>query len=447
MIDTSLETAEAMSRALRAGDITAAALLSRSLERIRKNNGRLNAFVLVDTAGATTAALEADVELAAGVDRGPLHGVPIAVKDIFDVRGLPTGCGTAADFGIPRAHADADVVKALREAGAVIVGKTTMHEFAYGATGDRSAQGPSRNPVDPARMSGGSSGGSAVAVASGMVPLALGTDTAGSVRVPAALCGVVGLKPTLDELSTDGVFPLAPSLDHVGLFARTPRDARALYRALRPRVDESAAPASANGVAWVSPEVFVRTDPRVTATAYNAVAGSGLHIRECDALDGLQLRSELFALFSTIQSHEAYRVHANHLETDAHLIDAEVLARLRAGEQVSAAAYDSAIAGRARFCDLVDRLLGEADVIALPTVPVAAPLIGERALQVAGEALEVRATLLALTSPWNLAGVPALSVPAGTVDDLPVGVQLVTRPGKEDLLFDVARAITAPTEG
>lgn len=446
MIDNSLQTAEVMASALRAGDTTAAALLSRSLERIRRDNGRLNAFVLIDTDGATTAALQADAELAAGIDRGPLHGIPIAVKDIFDVRGLPTGCGTAADFGNPRAQADAEVVRALREAGAVIVGKTTMHEFAYGATGDRSAQGPSRNPVDPARMSGGSSGGSAVAVASGMVPLALGTDTAGSVRVPAALCGVVGFKPTLDELSTDGVFPLAPSLDHVGLFARTPGDARTLYRVLRGRVDEYAAPASPNGIAWVSPEVFVRTDARVTTTAYDAVVSSGLHIRESNGLDGLQLRRELFALFSTIQSHEAYRVHADHLETDAHIIDPEVVARLRAGEQVNAAAYDSAVAGRARFRSLVDRLLGEADVIALPTVPVAAPLIGERTLEIAGEALEVRATLLALTSPWNLAGVPAISVPAGTVDDLPVGVQLVTRPGQEDLLFDVARAMAAPSE-
>ncbi len=212
-----------MAAALRRGDVTAVELTRTALSRISTLNPQLNAFVLVDEEGALAAAARADAELADGVDHGPLHGVPVAVKDLIDVAGMPTTCGSASSFGTPRAAEDAEVVTRLRTAGAVIVGKTTLHEFAYGATGDRSAHGPSRNPHDPARISGGSSGGSAVAVAAGMVPLALGTDTAGSVRVPAALCGVVGVKPAFDAIPTGGIYPLAPTLDHVGLFAATRR--------------------------------------------------------------------------------------------------------------------------------------------------------------------------------------------------------------------------------
>jgi aspartyl-tRNA(Asn)/glutamyl-tRNA(Gln) amidotransferase subunit A len=442
MIENTLtvETAEEMAQALRSGATTAEELVTRSLKRIEHDNGRLNAFVLVDQVEATASARRADTELAAGLDRGPLHGIPVAVKDIFDIRGLPTRCGTISRFGIPRAETDAEVVSSIRRAGGVIVGKTTMHEFAYGATGDRSAQGPSRNPANTARMSGGSSGGSAVAVASGMVPLALGTDTAGSVRVPAALCGVVGFKPSIGRLSTQGTFPLAPSLDHVGVFARTAFDARMLYDVLLDQVGSH--PASPiGGVAWMDPAALVLADPRVTRTAYEAVVRSGVRVYQTQAFDGLNFRSDLFELFSVLQSHEAYSVHANHLDADEDLIDPEVLARLREGQRITSAAYNSASTRRADFRAVADQLWEEAEVIAMPTVPVTAPLIDERSLRIAGELVEVRATLLALTSPWNLAGVPALSVPAGSVDGLPVGVQLIVRPGNEGTLFDMARSI------
>lgn len=434
------ETAVEMGVALRDGRTTATALATRSLERIGGLDPVVNAFVRVDADGALAAARRADAELAAGVDRGPLHGIPIAVKDIFDIEGTPTGSGTASTFATAGAASDAEVVGTLRTAGAVIVGKTTMHEFAYGATGDRSAQGASRNPHDPARMSGGSSGGSAVAVAAGMVPLALGTDTAGSVRVPAALCGVVGFKPAFDDLSTEGVHPLAPSLDHVGVFARTAADARLLYESLRGR-RATLSPASAAEILWVAPEVFVPADPRVADVARAALSRAGAVVRE-DAAAALALRGrELFPVFTTLQSAEAYRVHAHHLDADESLIDAEVVARLRAGGAVGAADYARAEEDRERFRLVVDGLFESADVIAMPTVAATAPLIDQRTLRLAGEDVEVRATLLALTSPWNLTRTPALSVPAGLVDGLPVGVQLIARPGREALLFALAAAV------
>ena len=185
-----------LARALHSGETSATDLVGRAMRRIHELNPTVNAFALIDEEGAYDSARIVDEERAAGIDRGPLHGIPVAVKDLIDMEGLPTTCGSATSFGAT-ATEDAEVVRRLRDRGAVIVGKTTLHEFAYGATGDRSVHGPSRNPIDPSRMSGGSSGGSAVAVAAGMVPLAIGTDTAGSVRVPAALCGVVGFKPDL----------------------------------------------------------------------------------------------------------------------------------------------------------------------------------------------------------------------------------------------------------
>jgi aspartyl-tRNA(Asn)/glutamyl-tRNA(Gln) amidotransferase subunit A len=431
-----------LARSLRAGETTATELARASLRRIRELDPRLNAFTLVDEDGALRAARLADEELAAGRDRGVLHGIPVAVKDLVDIAGLPTTCGSATGFGGdgPAAE-DAAIVVRLRDLGAVIVGKTVLHEFAYGATGDRSVHGPSRNPHDPDRMSGGSSGGSAVAVASGMVPLSIGTDTAGSVRVPAALCGIAGLKPAYEALPSAGVYPLAPSLDHVGLFAATADDVRLAYGALTGSTSEAtAAPPT---LAWIRAGAVAPTDPRVEARCRQALAGLAPVV--LDDLPGWDAEEDLFALFTTVQSREAFGVHEHHLDADRDLIDDEVLARLERGRGITDATYAAAQARRQRWRAVVDDLLGRFEVVALPAVPTVAPRIGERRVGVDGRTLEVRSALLSLTSPWNLTDTPALSVPAGTVDGLPVGVQLVTARGREDLLFQVAHALT-PTD-
>lgn len=427
-----------LAQALRRGETTATALVQVSLRRIRELDPTLNAFTLVDETGALRAARAADEQLAAGHDRGVLHGIPVAVKDLIDMAGLPTSCGSATGFG-GVASADADIVARLRALGAAIVGKTVLHEFAYGATGDRSAHGASRNPHDPARMSGGSSGGSAVAVASGMVPLSIGTDTAGSVRVPAALCGIAGFKPAYEALPSTGVYPLAPSLDHVGLFAATADDIRLAHAALTGAADGERGSAR---VGWLRAGAIAPTDPRVEAAGHRAVVRAGLAPASIDALPGWDAAEDLFGLFTAVQGREAFRVHEHHLDADHDLVDDEVLARLERGRGITDAEYTAAEAGRQRWRSVVDDLLGRFDVVALPAVPTVAPRIGERRVAIDGRDLEVRSALLSLTSPWNLTDTPALSVPAGTVDGLPVGVQLVTARGREHLLFQVAHAIT-----
>ncbi|MGW7276506.1 amidase [Streptomyces sp. NPDC054864] len=429
--------------ALRRGETSSVQLVRDTLHRIEHRNPIVNAFVMIDTAGAIAAAEQADAELAVGRDRGPLHGVPVAVKDLINVAGLPTTCGSASSFGTPLATEDAEIVLRLRQAGAVIVGKTTLHEFAYGATGDRSVHGPSRNPTDPERMSGGSSGGSAAAVAAGMVPFALGTDTAGSVRVPAALCGVVGYKPAFGTLPVTGIYPLAPTLDHVGLFTATSHDALLASIAL---IGESPEPtpsapilADSGSVAWISPEDVAPTDPRVTHLAHSALTCSGANLHAMSR--ALGDTTDLFRTFSTLQGHEAYAVHADHLSGEESLIDPDVLARLHTGQKVSEEQYAAADRARQDFRDVVLHLLDQHPVLAVPTVPIVAPHIDQRHVQVGSKTIETRSALLSLTSPWNMVGVPALSVPVGHVDGLPVGLQLIANRGSEAQLFATAAGI------
>jgi aspartyl-tRNA(Asn)/glutamyl-tRNA(Gln) amidotransferase subunit A len=432
-------TVAELARALRGRELTATEIVDAALRRAHELNPTLNAFALIDDEDARAAARNADEQLAAGVDLGPLHGIPVAVKDLIDIAGLPTSCGSATSFGAT-ATEDAEVVRRLRAAGAVIIGKTTLHEFAYGATGDRSVHGAARNPADPRRMSGGSSGGSAVAVAAGIVPIALGTDTAGSVRVPAALCGVVGFKPAYDAIPGAGVYPLAPTLDHVGLLTATTGDALLGYQALG---DSPVEPVPGDDVAvgWLRPESVAVADAKVVGLARHAVLRTGFAVEVVDDFPKWERTESLFEIFSTLQSREAFRVHEKHLEADAGLIDPEVLARLRKGRRVTDRDYAAADAARREFRVLVDELLSAYDVLALPTAPIVAPVVGERSVPVAGADLEVRAALLSLTSPWNLTGSPALSVPVSRLDGLPVGVQLVTAPGREGLLFAVARQL------
>ncbi|MFF0519684.1 amidase [Actinomadura nitritigenes] len=403
---------------LRSGAATAAGLLDRALESI---DPTLNAFVTVDAEGAAAAARAADEELAAGRDRGPLHGVPVAVKDIIDVAGLPTGMGSAHFDGYV-ADRDAACVARLRAAGAVIVGKTTTHEFAYGASGDTAVNGPSRNPHDPSRISGGSSGGSAVAVAAGMVPLALGTDTGGSVRIPAAFCGVAGFKPAYGAVPTEGVFPLSVSFDHVGVLAATAADCRTAYRVLTGQPEDAPPRHEGLRVAWIE-----------GAPVADEVAEVVRGLLPDAPAERVELR-ELRRVFAAIQDSEAYEVHAERVADAPELYQPATLDRLRRAGETPGWRYVRASRERARFMEEGAGLLRRHDVLALPTVPITAPEIG-RAECALGR---VQPALLSLTCPWNVLGLPALSVPAGRACGLPVGLQLVTSPGREDLLFALA---------
>ncbi|MEU5643263.1 amidase [Streptomyces milbemycinicus] len=439
-------TIDELATDLRSGRTTAAELTRRALESIAGANPRVNAFAHVDTEGALAAAHQADRELGEGLDRGPLHGLPTGIKDMIDVAGLPTTAGSAHLDDGRVARADAACVRRLRQAGAVIVGKTTTHEFAYGPTGDRSVHGPTRNPRDLTRMSGGSSGGSAAAVAAGMVAYALGTDTGGSVRIPAALCGVVGFKPAYGAIPTEGVLPLSRTLDHVGVLASTVRDCLTVHEALAdpaPAGPEGTPDTDTGRIGWLTEEgpvagdAPVAGDPRVAATVRRALETAVGAVPDA-VWSQAQAGREAF---SAIQSTEAVEVHAQRMEHAPGRYDEEVLRRLQAAAAVPPERYAAAFDTREAVARPVGELFDRHDVLALPTVPITAPLLGARELGAAGRGTPVRDALLSLTSPWNLLGLPAFSIPVGSVDGLPVALQLVCRPGGEARVAAIARAL------
>ncbi|MFA1545253.1 amidase [Actinomadura chokoriensis] len=417
-----------LGRALRSGEETAQGLVARALESVDPD---LNAFVTLDPEGATAAARRADEERASGIDRGPLHGVPVAVKDIIDVAGLPTGMGSA-HFDGNVAAGDAECVTMLRNAGAVIVGKTGTQEFAFGATGDVSASGPVRNPRDRERMSGGSSSGSAAAVAAGTVPLALGTDTGGSVRIPSAFCGVAGFKPAYGAVPAGGVFPLSRSLDHVGVLAATAADCWTAFRALTGPAEAVPPPAERavpdGRAAWIEPPAG---DPEVVA-AVRALFPDA----PAEPLDFAGLRE----VFIAIEFSEAYDVHAERMAEAPDLYQPATLGRLRESGLMPGWRLVRALRERDRFAREVAELLDRHDYLVMPTMPITAPKLGATEVEFG----PLTALLVSLTSPWNVLGLPALSVPAGTVHGLPVGAQLVTRRGAESVLFDAAERLARP---
>ncbi|MGP3943706.1 amidase [Streptomyces sp. 6N106] len=422
---------------LRTGRVSPRALAETALGEASRWQPVINAFVTLDEQGALAAADQAARELAAGVDRGPLHGVPVAVKDVIDVRGLPTTAGSR-HFAGHIAQEDAESVRRLREAGAVILGKTNTHEFANGPTGDRSASGPTRNPHAPDRIAGGSSSGAAAAVATGTVPLALGTDTGGSTRIPAACCGVVGLRPTQGAVSTSGVFPLAPPLDTVGPMARTAADCLLMWTAMTGGQPHTSASTSAR-IGWIPPNSVHPTAPAVTRAARD-FAG--------DLVTGevpVPHLRELRAAYGIIQGSEAYAVHAERLETAPELYSAEVRDRLRAGGEFQRREYDRALDLRKRVRSTVMNRLRSYDFLALPTIPLIAPPLDRRADRIGAEPIDVPTALLALTSPWSVLGLPAVSVPAGLVDGLPTALQLVGPPGSEQRLLATAECLQRTT--
>ncbi len=425
-----------LARGMAEGAFSAEDLVRHAGAAIERLNPQLNAFVHTDIPAALAQARALDAERAAGRVRGPLHGIPVAIKDNVDTADMPTTMGAAHFLG-HRPAADARCVALLREAGAIVIGKTLTHEFAYGPTGDRSVQGAARNPWDPARITGGSSAGSAAAVAAGMVPVALGTDTGGSVRVPSALCGLVGFKPSHGRVSDAGVFPLSPSIEDVGVLAQRVEDARAFIGILSEGAIADAGDASdAPRIAWLANAPFAIDHEPVTACARAAaerLAGAAL-------LDGGEVALHARALqaaLSAIQRSEAYEVHAERVEREPGKYDPEVLERLRASRPVQGWEYVRGLKERARLQTAFARIFEHVDALALPTVAITAPVLQQRSVNGPGSA-GVRETLLGLTNPWNVLGLPAISLPAGFMDGLPVGLQLVGPAGADAALLALA---------
>ena len=438
----------AIAERLRTRELRAVDLLESCLAEIERRRD-LNAFIAVTSDSAHEEAARADREIAAGRYRGPLHGMPVSLKDLVDVAGLPTTAASRVRDG-HRAAADAPVVARLRHAGGVIVGKTNLHEFAFGTTTEDSAYGAAHNPYDPSRSPGGSSGGSAIAVATGMSIASVGTDTGGSIRIPSAACGIVGLKPTYGEIPTTGVVPLSHTLDHIGPMTRTVLDAALMYEALSGRISRTAEwqPAAAP-LQFVVPEPFYmeRLDPAVRARfdeTCRSLVDAG-HIVQRGAIEHAALVPPVYL---HIVMAEAAEYHAATLEAVPEKYVPAVRTRLEMGRYVLGEDYVRAMRGREALRQAVDAALAGADALLLPTLAITAPPLGANSVDVGGIKEPVRGITLRLTQTFNITGHPAMSIPMGlSPDGLPCGCQIVGRHGATRQLLRIALACEAQIAG
>ncbi|MDQ2723146.1 MAG: amidase [Actinomycetota bacterium] len=427
---------------LRSGTLTPVQHIERVLSTL---DGAGNLVVGRDDSGALAQAHTATAEIGSGAWRGPLHGVAIAVKDNIDVAGMPTRCGSAVFADAAPALADAEVVARLRAAGAIVVAKSHCHEFAYGPTGDVSVDGPAANPWDAGRITGGSSSGSAALVALGAVALAVGTDTGCSVRVPAALCGVVGLKPTLGAVPTDGVFPLSTTLDHVGVLTADVHGASVAWDVLARGAEGTGGGIQEPGVQglriglpqgslWQVRDLDIGA---AVAAAAEALRRAGADVVEIEVPDV----EELAATYGVIVGSEAYAIHAAALSERPGDFQPSTAERLVAQAGRSAYEYLSALGTvqRLRRSTLATlRRTYGLDALLLATAPLRATPLGESTV----DGADVRAELLRLCAPFNLLGVPAVSVPARGVEGLPIGVQVAGIKLEERGVLRVAAAIS-----
>jgi aspartyl-tRNA(Asn)/glutamyl-tRNA(Gln) amidotransferase subunit A len=444
-----------LAAALRERRLSPVEVVNALLERIESEDAKLNAFITVLPEKALEEATRAEKEILAGEYRSPLHGVPVGVKDLIYTEGIRTTMGSAFFEDYVPDHS-ATVVSKLEEAGAILIGKTNTHEFAYGPTGDSSHFGPTRNPHDPGRIPGGSSGGSGAAVAADLCYAALGSDTAASIRVPAALCGVVGMKPTFGRVSKSGAFPLAWTLDHVGPLSRTVEDNALLLNVLAGydeqdpySVDRPVEDFTRNlqrgvrgGVVGVpTSHYFEHAEDEVERRAREAVEVFRSLDAEVQEVEIPHLPETLKAQ-RIILAVEAYTIHKERLENEPERFGNEISSRLRDAEHLKAYRYATAQqVTKRRSLEEFERALEEVDVLLTPTVPIAATEIGQREVKIGDHEELVFSALTRLTGPTNLNGLPSLSVPCGlTGSGLPVGLQLIGRSFDEATVYRYGHA-------
>ncbi len=431
-----------LSERMRRREISPVEVMAAALTRTEELEPRLNCYVTLIGEQAMAAARQAEAELARGQWRGPLHGVPVGVKDLFDVAGVPNTFGsTILRHHIPAE--DAPVVRRLRAAGAVITGKQLLHEFAFGTTSTNPHYGPVRNPWRSDCVPGGSSGGTAASIAVGTTYAGIGSDTGGSIRIPAACCGVAGFKPTYDLVPVAGALPLAWSLDHMGPLARTVCDLAICMDALTEAPDRyTGALAGALRCDWrlgIPREYFWDLlDPAVRTGVQAAVRhleSLGCSVHEVS----IPLAPQSQSILAPIISAEAACWHEEWLQERPHDYGSEVLGRLQAGARVPATAYVKAQRLRQQLREEFAAALANVDVLVVPTVPIPAPAIGQETVVVDGTELETRTCMNRLTCPSNLTGFPAASVPCGSDGGgLPVGLQFIGRAGADATVLQAA---------
>jgi aspartyl-tRNA(Asn)/glutamyl-tRNA(Gln) amidotransferase subunit A len=438
-------------------EISPVELVDAALAQIERWNANLHAFLTVLAEPARQQAKRAEREIRRGRARGPLHGIPLSLKDNFWTRGIRTTAGSKilADF-VP--SEDSAVAKSLAEAGAILLGKTNLHEFAYGITGENPHYGSSRNPWAPERVSGGSSGGSAVAVATGMGLVSVGTDTGGSIRIPAALCGIVGLKPTFGLVSLEGVVPLGVSFDHGGPLARSVTDASIVLEAISGKYPRGETRPSYRALGRNRPRRFRLGWPRdffferVHAEIRSAVEAAA------QTFETLGARIEAVSLPHLSQIDRAINIvvaEANYYHESQGYYPSrsedygdDVRGHLEWGHNLRAVDYLSGLEARPKLNEDFTRAFEQVDAILAPVSPIPAPPIGQSQIRVAGQReTAVRAELLRLTRPANVAGLPAISIPCGfTSEQLPIGLQLIGPRWGEAQLLAIARAYEEATD-
>jgi aspartyl-tRNA(Asn)/glutamyl-tRNA(Gln) amidotransferase subunit A len=415
---------------IRAGSLSAADQVEETLAAIAGRNDRYLCFtrVLADDARRDAGVL--DERLARGEDPGPLAGVPFAVKDLFDVAGLATTAGAALRTGTPPATRDAEAVARLKDAGGILVGTLNMDEFAYGFATVNAHFGTTRNPHDPERLAGGSSGGSAAAVAAGLVPLTLGSDTNGSIRVPASLCGVWGIRPGDGVFPSLGAFPFVERFDQIGPFVRSAADLAVVYEILAGKklaLGRGGAPRVARLDGW-----FAR---HAGPDAWQAVETVTSHLgaRTVSLPSAEAARSAAFL----ITAGEAGAFHLPTLRAAAASYDPAVRDRLLAGAMLPAALLATAQRFQPVFRAEIDILFRDVDILVAPATPVVAPRIDEGTMMMDGKPVSARANLGLFTQPLTLAGIPVAAAPLARPGKLPIGLQFATAPGREAMLFDL----------
>jgi aspartyl-tRNA(Asn)/glutamyl-tRNA(Gln) amidotransferase subunit A len=434
------------------GEVSAREIVEAALARIGAVNPRLGAFTDVTPERALAKADEIDARRARGEKLGPLAGAPFAVKNLFDVEGLPTRAGSKINRERAPARCDATLIARMEAADAILVGALNMGEYAYDFTGENAHDGPSRNPHDLAHMTGGSSGGSGAAVAGGLAPVALGSDTNGSIRVPSSLCGIFGLKPTYGRLSRAGSFPFVASLDHLGPFARSVVDLAASYDAMQGADPDDPAQ---------SPRAFEPVAHAIEAgldgLRIARLGGYFAHGGEPEAHEAVDRVARALNVERTVEFPEAERarasaylitmvegaaLHAGRLRTRALDFDADVRDRLIAGAMLPGGWVVKAQKLRRWYRDRVLEIFRDVDVVLAPATPTRAPRIGQKTFVLDGQEMLVRPNMGLFTQPISFIGLPVCAVPLWTDGErLPIGVQVIAPPWREDLALRVARVL------
>lgn len=443
--------AVAIASAIKTGETTAQTIITQCLKNINDRNQTLNSFTAITAETALLAAKQIDTAIAQGQNPGPLAGVPFAVKNLYDIGGLTTLAGAKINAENPPATQDATAVAKLKQAGAILVGALNMDEYAYGFVTENSHYGATPNPHDLTRISGGSSGGSAAAVAAGLVPITLGSDTNGSIRVPASLCGVFGFKPTYGRLSRAGVFLFASSLDHVGPFARSVQDIATVYDVLQGsalrdpvcthRPTEACLPQINQGIEGLRIAVAdgyfaTGAEPEVLAAVEQVATVLGVTQRVT-----IPEADRARAAAYIITAAEGANLHLENLRTRPQDFDPATRDRFLAGALIPADWYIQAQRFRRWYQGCVREIFREVDIIVAPTTPCVAPLLGQEKMVIGGEEVLVRPNLGLYTQPLSFIGLPVLSVPIRHNNGLPLGVQIIAAPYNEALILRVAAVL------